>query len=238
MADGPVIGPRRTDGRAYEQALRRDVLDPLLAELRNRIQQAGLSYVAIREAIRNVSVDPALDALTEAEARRVFAGLNAWHRERFRRAMRRYFGVRVDLLRDTPIDLATRIRENVRLVRTIPTRFHEGLAAKLEAIAVTAPFDQKRVRDVLAREYRSSGYNLRRLTRDQTSKLTGQLNQARQTELGVDRYRWRDSADERVRPLHQDYNGQIFAWNDPPPDGHPGQPIQCRCVAVAVLDTP
>ena len=100
-----------------------------------------------------------------------------------------------------------------------------------------APFDQQKLRGVLRREYKSSGYNLRRLTRDQTSKLTGQLNQARQTELGIARYRWQTSGDERVRPTHNDNDGQVFAWNSPPPaTGHPGEDVQCRCGAIAVID--
>ena len=151
--------------------------------------------------------------------------------------MRRYFGIRVDLLRDTPIDLEARVRENVNLVRTIPERFHTGLAKKIEAIQMDAPFDQQKLQGVLRREYKSSGYNLRRLTRDQTSKLTGQLNQARQTELGIARYRWQTSGDERVRPTHNDNDGQVFAWDDPPAaTGHPGEDVQCRCGAIAVID--
>lgn len=40
------------------------------------------------------------------------------------------------------------------------------------------------------------------------------------------------SQDERVRHTHRARNGKLFAWNDPPSDGHPDIPIRCRCVAV------
>jgi len=34
-----------------------------------------------------------------------------------------------------------------------------------------------------------------------------------------------------VRPEHEANDGKIFVWNDPPPTGHPGDEIGCRCWA-------
>ena len=239
MSDGSPIKPRVLDARAYEKALRRGVLAPMLKAASTRIEGAGANYVAIREAIRNIPSDPNLSAVATNGARATFMQANKWHRARFTKTMRRFFGVRIDLLRDTPIDLEARVRENVNLIRTIPERFHTGLAQKIEAIQTDKPFDQQKLRNVLRKEYKSSTFNAKRIARDQTSKLTGQLNQARQTEVGVDSYTWQTSEDERVRPEHSDNNGQVFAWNSPPPaTGHPGEDVQCRCVAVAVIRPP
>lgn len=74
------------------------------------------------------------------------------------------------------------------------------------------------------------------IARDQTSKMNGAFNQARQTSLGIDRYVWQTSGDERVREEHQANDGQVFSWNDPPATGHPGEDINCRCVAVPYFD--
>ena len=228
VPDGPPIKPRVLDARAYERALHRGVLGPMIKTAQARITAAGANYYAIRESIRSIPTDPNLAAVATNGARASFTQINKAHHARFRKSMRRYFGIRVDLLRDTPLDLEARVRENVSLIRTIPERFHAGLAQKIEAIQMDAPFDQQKLRGVLRREYKSSGYNLRRLTRDQTSKLTGQLNQARQTELGIGQYRWETSGDERVRPTHNDNNGRTFAWDSPPPaTGHPGEDVQC-----------
>ena len=41
--------------------------------------------------------------------------------------------------------------------------------------------------------------------------------------------------DERERAHHVDREGKEFNWDKPPDDGHPGQPILCRCYAEAVL---
>jgi SPP1 gp7 family putative phage head morphogenesis protein len=74
------------------------------------------------------------------------------------------------------------------------------------------------------------------IARDQTNKLNGQLTQLRQTNLGVERYTWRTMLDERVRDEHEENEGEVFDWDDPPSTGHPGDDIQCRCYAEPMLD--
>lgn len=74
------------------------------------------------------------------------------------------------------------------------------------------------------------------IARDQIATLQGQVTQARQTRIGVERYRWRTVGDSRVRTAHRQREGQIFSWDKPPADGHPGVPINCRCYAEPVLD--
>lgn len=78
------------------------------------------------------------------------------------------------------------------------------------------------------------------IARDQTLKLNGQITQHLQTDAGITRYRWNTSHDERVRPEHQELDGTEQEWSAPPDTGngnnHPGGDIQCRCVAIPILD--
>ena len=76
----------------------------------------------------------------------------------------------------------------------------------------------------------------RLIARDQVNKLNGQLHGVRQVAAGVTEYRWSTSMDERVRQRHADRHADVFSWSEPPSDGHPGQPIQCRCTPDPVLD--
>lgn len=39
-----------------------------------------------------------------------------------------------------------------------------------------------------------------------------------------------------MRPTHAELEGKIFDWDNPPPEGNPGMPIRCRCVAIPVID--
>lgn len=76
------------------------------------------------------------------------------------------------------------------------------------------------------------------LARDQSSKLTSDLNRIRQTQAGIDEYEWMTAHDERVRPLHRSIDGKHYQWGKPTGAEQglpPGQPIQCRCVARGIV---
>lgn len=70
---------------------------------------------------------------------------------------------------------------------------------------------------------------------DQVQKLAGSQDRARQVAAGVESYTWETQGDSRVRREHVARQGQVFAWDSPPDDGHPGEPINCRCRAVPVV---
>lgn len=44
-------------------------------------------------------------------------------------------------------------------------------------------------------------------------------------------YIWRTQDDNKVRASHAANDGKIFAWDDPPATGHPGEDYGCRCWA-------
>lgn len=74
------------------------------------------------------------------------------------------------------------------------------------------------------------------VARDQANKLNGKLTELRQQRAGIEEYTWRTVGDDRVRPEHVARDGKKFNWNEPPSDGHPGEPVNCRCYAEPVFD--
>lgn len=75
------------------------------------------------------------------------------------------------------------------------------------------------------------------IARDQTSKLNASLTKLRQQELGVEEYIWQTAGDERVRASHKAHDGKKFRWDHLPKEtGNPGNDINCRCVAIPVLE--
>jgi SPP1 gp7 family putative phage head morphogenesis protein len=74
------------------------------------------------------------------------------------------------------------------------------------------------------------------IAQDQTLKLHSKMSQERLKDIGVTKYIWRTVGDNRVRPHHRDRNGKTYSWNKPPSDGHPGQPVRCRCRAEPVFE--
>lgn len=235
------IRPRRKDGRLYERALRDAYLDPLFRRLISRLATAAAAdqaYRQIDDEVGKLLAEPRAGIPVD-EIQRNLNRMERWHEDRLIKTFRSAMGVNVKpLLVDVPVRvfMEQKVKENVDLVRTIPTRAHDGLRQRIRELLRERPFDQEVLQNALRGEYRSSGYNLRRLTRDQTSKMTGQLTQMRHQQLGVEYYRWLTSQDERVRATHRDNSGHIFNWGEPPPDtGHPGNDVQCRCTASAVV---
>jgi len=62
---------------------------------------------------------------------------------------------------------------------------------------------------------------------------------------GVEKYQWATKGDALVRPDHEELDGGIFEWDNPPivnqatgETGHPGDDYNCRCVAVPVFASP
>lgn len=86
------------------------------------------------------------------------------------------------------------------------------------------------------------------IAQDQVGTLYGTLARVRQEKIGIKRYTWRTSRDERVRESHVERDGVVFEWSAIEPqleekgltvdkiDGHPGVPIRCRCVPEPLLD--
>jgi SPP1 gp7 family putative phage head morphogenesis protein len=143
------------------------------------------------------------------------------------------------------------VSDNVALIKSIP-------ASQLEAVkgvivrGARAGKHHREVQDELVAQFGITRRRAALIASDQIGKLNGELNQLRQTNVGVRRYRWSTSQDERVRPAegpnkerlgHRKLNGTIQEWSKPPltdertgERAHPGQPIRCRCVAIPIID--
>lgn len=127
------------------------------------------------------------------------------------------------------------VAENVSLI----TNMNADQVGKLETLFLRALRDGSRSAQVqgdVSAILRGSENRARLIARDQIGKLNGQLDRQKQTQAGLDSYVWRGALDERERPAHVDREGKTYKWSNPPADGHPGQPIQCRCTPEPNLE--
>lgn len=136
------------------------------------------------------------------------------------------------------------VAENAALITNIPAKTADEIAQTITRAYSNATTVQDLQKEIEHR-FKLTRDRARLIARDQIGKLNGQVNEARQKELGVTRYIWRTVKDERVRgdpdgkypraePSHFDREGQTFSYDDPPEGGHPGQDYQCRCYAEPV----
>jgi SPP1 gp7 family putative phage head morphogenesis protein len=64
--------------------------------------------------------------------------------------------------------------------------------------------------------------------------FNAKLTEVRMQEAGATHYIWHSRDDKRVRPSHAANDGKVFAWDNPPETGHPGEDYNCRCWAEPV----
>ena len=156
--------------------------------------------------------------------------INAFNNKKYSAQIFRILG-----LNDLPIDETASIlsswnAENLQLIKGV----NSEQISKLETLFLRSSRDGTRAKSLvtdIAAIMKSSTSRAALIAVDQTNKLNGQMDRLKQTNAGVDQYIWRTSRDERVRPLHAQREGIRFSWDKPPSDGHPGQPVRCRCTA-------
>ena len=164
--------------------------------------------------------------------------VNQVNKKRFYKSMENAIGIDLNnVLQNEGLEdiMFATTKENVSLIKTIPEEYFN----KIEGVVFRGTV-QGRDATSMIKQIRGIGNvtetRARLIARDQTSKLNSALNQQRSQNLGVEEYIWRTAGDERVRNSHKSKNGKTFRWDDPPKDtGHPGQDIQCRCVAQAII---
>lgn len=140
-------------------------------------------------------------------------------------------GLGIDVVMTEP-SLAPRIAaftaENVSLIKSIPVHYFDEIE-KLTIAGARGGQRWEEIQDDLTDRFNVSKSRAQVVARDQVGKFYGELNRVRQVDLGVEGYRWRGVLDNRERSEHLDREGNFYRWDDPPADGNPGEPVQCRC---------
>jgi SPP1 gp7 family putative phage head morphogenesis protein len=160
---------------------------------------------------------------------RVAQQTSSFHRQQLGRQLKAAYGVDLfSLGGQAPI--AEFVSENVALIRSMEAKYLD----QVQSVLFQGLREGKRAEelsDLLEDRFSAAESHAKLIARDQVGKLYGDLNEQRQGELGIRSYTWRGAMDERERDEHVAREGQVYSWDDPPDDGHPGQPIQCRCYA-------
>lgn len=187
-------------------------------------------------------------------ARRWVDAVSADQRKLFQQRMARTLGVDYTTVFDAQVvqDAAELMSvEASTFIQLIPDKYFEDIQEKVLLNYQQLPLpDGLSLRQYIEHTYHLADWEAKRLARDQTSKINTAVTQARNEEIGLEEYIWRTTGDSRVvgtpgglyvKPNklhgnHYERNGKKFRWDSPPPDGHPGWPINCRCWADPVVE--
>lgn len=138
-------------------------------------------------------------------------------------------------LGDVREELERSIRQNVALISNVNADT-KNRVQQIIFDGFARRKTKKQITDDLAKAMGITKRRARVIAGDQLHKLNVQLSAIRARQLGIKRYVWHTRLDDRVRPAHRAREGKVFRWDKPPPDGHPGYPIMCRCAAQSILE--
>lgn len=237
--------------REYEAELRK-----ILARLEREINE--MVKPAIAEEIRTDSLSDIMRMIADlvqrtlsgdAISRRVAAEVARSNDEQISKAVARAIGVNVVMPGSQISDrMEAWVIENTSLI----TNMQRDYVQRVQN-AVSGGFRRGQTYGDMAKEInKATGISMRRaklIARDQIGTLNAQVTEARDKELGIDSYIWNAQHDRRTRGKsnpgglypnsrydHYARDGKTFKYDNPPPDGNPGEPISCRCFSTSIIE--
>jgi len=162
------------------------------------------------------------------------------HTRAFRESVRRALAIDISAV-ITDLDLFEYIEDYTAVTRSLINGLTEENVRNVERIVRENKFSGgsfRRIEQELRDTFDLSRKRANLIAVNETQKLTANLNQIRQEQVGITHYVWKDNDDQRVRPLHRELDGKRFKWGEPTgAEGGkpPGQPVRCRCNAIGVV---
>jgi SPP1 gp7 family putative phage head morphogenesis protein len=229
--------------RSLAATVRSDVLPAAEAEIAR--QRAAVTQDAIGEYIfrglRDLAVS--LGVIAEGMVGRILRLESERHTKKWLASVRSTIGIDIAAVvsqEDLADYLTTAAARNASLIRSLG----DDAVKRVEQATYQAVLQGQtaaQLRKRMTEEFGVLDSRAKLIARDQTAKLTSDLNRIRHQQAGLTHYIWSTSQDERVRERHRALEGKEYAYGEPTgAEGGlpPGQPIQCRCVArgVVVID--
>lgn len=192
----------------------------------------------LRGIIATISraIEPKVES-TIVQAGIIGAEISRFNYNQFQKINKNVFGVDIFIEQPWLQDQLTLFaNQNAQLIRSIPQEELLRVSGAVER-GLQEGSNIKTITEVIEKSFGITRRRAKTIARDQTAKLNASLTKLRQQELGVESYEWQTSGDERVRESHRKNDGKIFRWDSPPAaTGHPGNDVNCRCVAIPILD--
>lgn len=246
----PAILPTRSMEIQYLRLLRQ-MLRAMAQEVRDRILPEAVTEIERAKAMRVDVEQSSFDALNrfgEAMANSILQNLTPVlgaegrrHSAAFIQRAKSSLGVDLnqvvieDDLRDLLTNVATR---NAALIKGLSQDMVKRIQATVIA-SVLQGRSRSELQKILVQDFGFGNTRAELIAQDQTAKLNSDLNRFRHEQAGIEKYTWRTSHDERVRSRHRALDGHIYAYGEPTGAEQglpPGQPIRCRCQALAIVE--
>lgn len=141
------------------------------------------------------------------------------------------------------------VENNVSYIKSIPNdSLFEMKTVILDSYKTGKPL--KAIQQDIQDRFDVSKNKAKALAKDQIGTLTAEIAKEQQKDAGCNKYIWSSSKDGRVRECHEELDGEVISWDEPPEmwyetkNGivftgrrcHPGEDYGCRCVAIPYFE--
>ncbi|MEY9979699.1 minor capsid protein [Lysinibacillus sp. RC79] len=135
--------------------------------------------------------------------------------------------------------LNNKIKDNVSFIKNIEDEYLSEIENVIRD-GVKEGRTAKQIREQLVERVKVAESRAQFIAVDQTGSILGQMTAERHQQIGIDKFKWLTSHDERVRDSHKELSDKTFSYDDlPTVNGRevlPGEDYRCRCVAIPVFD--
>lgn len=132
-----------------------------------------------------------------------------------------------------------RVKDNVSYIKNLEEEAYERIENVVNE-HISRNSAPKAIREAIKEQKDISKSRAKFLAVDQSGSIFGQINAERHQRMGLEKFIWDTSGDERVRDTHRKLDGKVFEYAAPPTVGKrevlPGEDYRCRCVAIPVFD--
>lgn len=161
-------------------------------------------------------------------------GVAKAHTSNFKKVANKVFGINVSSVLGSNVKVKKYVNEsvdrNVTLIKSVGEKYHKEVSELLK----TDGLDQMKIKETIMKRYNVSQSRAKLIARNESLNILSSLEEVQQTNIGIKQYRWVTSKDERVRESHEIRDGKIYNWSDS--DIKPGEEINCRCIAVGIIN--
>lgn len=161
----------------------------------------------------------------------------------FKQSMKSIAVIPPDLDKNTRLHIAEQFTNNLNFfIKKFETEKIPKMRQQLQDIVFDG-YRNDKIEQLLVKEYGVDRRKAEFLAFNETNILVAKYRAYRFINEGVTRYKWVTRGDSKVRPLHQELNGKICFYNDPPiidaktgQRGNPGEVYNCRCFDRPVVE--
>ncbi len=235
---------QQTEAR-YRSALER------IGKLLARQVEHFKSIYEMMEALRNLSDQKWFRLMAYREAARMVNSVQRENATTWRKAAMQYgYGTRIhSVLKNDFLNQAEfqkLISDNSQLIRTLPAGMAEAASKKASTKALAGMRSEQLTQTIQAAMPDLAEWQARRIARTEVSKAQAAVTQLRSVNSGFQWYIWRTVKDARVRGSHDEMEGVVCRFSDPPAPEllikapryeyyNPGGIYNCRCYAEPIV---